>query len=83
MKRESVRVVGTTRVAFDDHGMTWPLPGKALGDLEWTLRYGVPTDSQRLDAAGVVAAYAQLVTGNDETRRLVARGIKQAMKEAK
>lgn len=80
MKREEVRIVGTTRVSFDDYGMIWPLPGPALGNLEWTLRYGKPTTSQQLDAAGVIAAYAQLVTGNDATRRLIARGIKQAMK---
>jgi hypothetical protein len=66
---------------FDDHGMTWPLPGQQMGELEHAMRYGTPTQTQKYFAASIIAAYAQLVTGNDETRRLIARGIKQAMKE--
>ena len=84
MKRESVRALryeNSAYAVFDDHGMTWPLPGEQMGNLEWKLRYSKLSRVEELFAASVVAAYAQLVTGNDETRRLIARGIKQAMKE--
>lgn len=80
MKTESVRRITKFYTSFDDHGMTWPTPGPDMGELEWTLRYSHPSRIDLLKAASVVAAYSQLVKGNDSTRRLIARGLKQAMK---
>ncbi len=58
-------------------GMCWPIPGTAMGDLEWTLRYGQPTRSQMLMAASVVSAYAQMVGDPEAKRRKVIRELRR------
>lgn len=65
------------------NGRTFPGVGEALGELEWTLRYGEPTQTQLLAAASVLHAYCFLVkTTNrdrlDVTRRLKAMAAEEA-----
>lgn len=52
---------------FED--MTWPCPGKRMGDLEWTLRYGTPTREDLLYAASIVASFGQMVANDTVKRR--------------
>lgn len=66
-------------------GMSWPLPGKELGDLEWTLRYG-PDGAileSRRSAASVVSAYWVLINMSERERRKIIAGIRAEMKKAK
>ena len=43
------------------NGMCWPCPGEHMNELEYKLRYGTPTKSDLLSAAGVLSAYGQMV----------------------
>lgn len=56
-------------------GMTWPNPA-ALEDLEWTLRYGNPSQTDRFIAASVVSAYSELVFMTQLRRADVVRGLR-------
>lgn len=46
-------------------GMTWPVPGQRLDELEWLLRFAdqsaVPAMSDRLVIASYLSAYRELV----------------------
>lgn len=58
-------------------GMTWPHPGDPVG-VEWSLRYGDPTESVRLLAASYIAAYRQLVADSQRVRNAKIAGIRAA-----
>lgn len=60
-------MVGKTWLRFG--GMTWPLPGEALGQVQWNLRYGKPTRSDLLQAASVMAAYDQMIMRDTAKKR--------------
>jgi hypothetical protein len=57
--------------------MIWPMPC----DLEWTLRYGVPSMSERYRAASIVAAYTELIECTEAKRRKVIRVLRKALRE--
>ena len=63
------------RLAFD--GMTWPNPDDPR-EIEWKLRYGVPTRSELNAAAEMVAAYKQLVYLPQRSRNARVSGIRKA-----
>jgi hypothetical protein len=58
--------------------MTWPMAGDRLGELQWTLSYGKPTQSDLSAAASILGAYRQMVWDPDKKRREVIRGIRAA-----
>lgn len=60
-------------VRFED--MTWPLP---MGPVEWKLRYGSPTKEDLLAAAGILAAYHQMIFDPESKRRKIIKGLRWA-----
>ena len=59
--------------------MSWPLPD---GDLEWTLRYNHElSEIDRIRAATILAAYAQMIRDPQEKRKMVIKEIRKALKE--
>jgi hypothetical protein len=58
--------------------MSWPRPDEDEHEesLEWRLRYGTPTQSDLLSAAGYVAAYGALVHATETKRRYVVRTLR-------
>jgi len=57
--------------------MSWPLPD---GDLEWTLRYSQElSETDRLRAASILAAYAQMIRDPVAKRQMVIREIRRAV----
>lgn len=60
-------------------GMTWPAPGERLDEIERTLRYGTKplTRSERLVAASIVDAYAQLIAKPSRRRDELIREIRK------
>ena len=59
--------------------MSWPLPDI---DLEWTLRYNYElSEIDRIRAAAILAAYAQMIRDPQEKRKMIIREIRKAMKE--
>ena len=66
-----------TFASFD--GMTWPVPGWRLDELNYTLRHGVPTRSDLLLAASVLSAYRQMVSDPVRKREFVVRHLREAM----
>lgn len=67
-----------TYLRFDD--MTWPNPDDPM-DIEWKLRYGQPTQSERHIAASMIAAYKQLVNDPQRRRNEKIAGIRKARDE--
>lgn len=61
-------VVRRGRNLFFDN-MTWPIPD----DIEWTLRYGKPTQEDLMFSASIVSAYWGLVMKTKEERDRVIR----------
>lgn len=49
-------------------GMAWPIPGEDMNDLEWRFRYGVPSRTDNLVSASIIAAYRQMI-GDPQTKR--------------
>jgi hypothetical protein len=58
--------------------MTWPRYGVYASRLNWLLRYGEPTRSDLLAAAGIIGAYQQMVSDTEKKRRLVIAGLRRA-----
>lgn len=73
---DPLRLIGGAYVTFD--GQTWPRIHGKIDELEWALRYGQPTDLDRLVAASVVAAYTALVEKTQEDRRRIVAKLRQA-----
>lgn len=71
------RAEDETFASFD--GMTWPVPGVRLDELNYTLRHGVPTRSDLLLAASVLSAYRQMVSDPVRKREVVVRRLREAM----
>jgi hypothetical protein len=63
MSDEAIQV-SKTHVNFDEMG--WPLPD---GELEWRLRYGNPTMSDRYMAASILSAYQALICRKTQKQR--------------
>lgn len=59
-------------------GMTWPLPGERMGEVEWQMRYGEPDKQDRMLAASIIAAYRQMVGDTSEKRAAVVRALRKA-----
>lgn len=59
--------IGDAFVVIDD--MTWPFPGERLSEVEWSLRYGKPTDRDLCMAASVMGAYNQMVMRDTAKKR--------------
>jgi len=58
--------------------VVWPLPN---GDLEWRLRYATEiSEVDRMRAASILAAYAQMIRDTTEKRQMVVREIRKAVK---
>lgn len=57
--------------------MTWPCPCVEMDDLEWRLRYGLPSRSDHLVAAGIIGAYKQMVGDTQKKRQMVIRELRQ------
>jgi len=64
-------IVRRDRNLFFDN-MTWPIPD----DIEWTLRYGKPTQEDIMFSASIVSAYRGLVMKNKKERDRVIRVLK-------
>lgn len=73
-EQSGARFIPPYSVRFD--GMTWPLAGGAIGDLEWRLRYGVASRNDLLVAASVLSAYMALVNRTERDRRLIIRALR-------
>lgn len=58
-------------------GMTWPAPSDALDDVQWRLRFSSPTKSDLLVAAGVMAAYNQMVADPKSKRDMIVRELRK------
>jgi hypothetical protein len=59
--------------------MSWPLPD---GDLEHTIRYSRDlSDIERLRAASILSAYAQMIRDPQKKRQMVIAEIRKALKE--
>lgn len=56
----------------------WPSIGQRLSDLEWTLRYGVPTRSDLLHAASILNAYRALVLQKAGDRAVIIQELRSA-----
>jgi hypothetical protein len=69
--------MATSWARFD--GMTWPVPGERLDEVEHTLRYGTPSRSDLLQAASVIAAYSQMLRDPRRHREHVVRNVREAM----
>ena len=54
------RNIGPVAVNFDN-GTCWPRAAGTLADIDWNLRYGEPSMSDRLVAAEVVTAWQTLL----------------------
>jgi hypothetical protein len=63
MAEEAIQVT-KTHVNFDEMG--WPLPDP---DLEWRLRYGNPTTTDRYMAASILSAYQGLICRKTQKQR--------------
>lgn len=67
-------------------GMTWPLPGEDMDELEWRMRYsGYYSDghldkNDRYSAASIIGAYSELVRCSAEKRRHVVAELRTAQK---
>ena len=60
-------------------GMTWPVPGQPLDDVEATLRYSSRAN-EAMGAASIVAAYRELIECNRNKRNAVIKEIRKEMK---
>jgi hypothetical protein len=59
--------------------MSWPLPD---GDLEHTIRYSRDlSDIERLRAASILSAYAQMIRDPQKKRQMVIGEIRKALKK--
>lgn len=56
--------------------MTWPAPCDALDEVQWTLRFAKPTRSDLLIAAGVMAAYNQMISDSKKKRDMIIRELR-------
>lgn len=78
---EGVRVVAGGKYAVFD-GMTWPVPGEVVADIEWRLRYshaaGELSKEDRLFVASVLSAYRQMFEDTVKKRNGVVRNLRQA-----
>jgi hypothetical protein len=54
------RITEGGRSATFEDGTHWPIPSVALADVGWQMRYGDPVKF-RMQAAGVIEAYAELI----------------------
>lgn len=54
------KITAEGHMATFNDGTCWPIPSKAMGDVEWQLRYGDPVKVRML-AASVISAYAELI----------------------
>lgn len=79
------RHVGKRVVNFDD-GTCWPREDISSEEheesLEWRLRYGQPTRSDLLDAAGYIGAYGALLRKTQRRRNEVCSALRK-VEEAK
>lgn len=66
-------------VCFD--GMTWPLPGSRLDEVEHRLRCGGVTRADLLLAASVMHAYRQMVADSTKQRAHVVRTLRSVMEK--
>lgn len=57
--------------------MVWPIPDGDMSELEWRLRHGIPTEADVMAAAGVIAAYRQMVNDPEKKRRVVIRHLRR------
>mgnify|MGYP003577776373 CR=1 FL=1 len=57
-------------------GMTWPFPCERLNEVEWRLRYGEPTQQDRMLAASVMSAYTALIYKTQKERNHIASMLK-------
>ena len=64
---------------LDFDGMTWPDP-RDPAEVQWRLRYGTPTEADRMWCASVLGAYRQLVDDPRRTRDAKVAGIRRAMR---
>jgi hypothetical protein len=75
------RIVGTHAILED--GTCWSLPGDLPfdegGGLEWRLRYGTPTKSDLLLAAGVISCYRAIIAMPESRRRKMIRELRTAV----
>ena len=69
-----IRGERTMAVIFD--GMSWPYP---LVGLSWRLRYGRSTPEDALAAAGILDAYAQMISDPASKRQKVIANIRHAI----
>lgn len=68
-------VVRRGRNLFFDN-MSWPVPD----NIEWTLRYGKPTQEDLMFAASIVSAYCALVSKTKKGRESVIKVLKSYVK---
>lgn len=52
---------------FDE--MCFPQPGEQLSEIEWRLRYGLPSKQDLLVAASAISAYSELVLRKTQKER--------------
>jgi hypothetical protein len=57
-------------------GMCWPVPGPALSELDWRLRYAL-NQSDALVAAAVVSAFQELVRLPAKKRDAIIRELRK------
>jgi hypothetical protein len=74
-KRETIL---PRHLMFDQ--MTWPRPDT---ELEWTLRYGKPTEKDIMLAASICAAYAALVYGTQRRRNQIISTIRRLIESTR
>lgn len=75
------RNIGPMAVNFDN-GTCWPRAAGALADVDWNLRYGELTTSDRLVAAEVVTAWQSLLALPRKKRDQVIAALRRAEREA-
>ena len=57
--------------------MTWPVPCRKMDNLEWQLRYGLPSMEDRLAAASLIAAYKQMIFDPQAKRRMIVSALRR------
>ena len=57
--------------------MVWPVPCKRMDDVEWQLRHGMPTHSERLLAASIINAYCQIIKDTQKKRNIIIRELRK------
>lgn len=57
--------------------MTWPVPGEGSRELEWRMRYGTPSQTDRYLAASIISAYEALIAATQPKRAHVVREIRK------